>query len=175
MLNLLADADQCSVNIGNARIQGLEKDLGMHGTNYNVALFVVFIPFVLCETPSNLILKLVSPKVWLSFLLFGCGKFYLAWSFYWLGLTTTGLMSICQGVVKSYEGLVACRFVLGIFEAGLSPGTILLISMYYRREELPWRLSWWYMSGTAAGAFGGLLAYAIANMNGVAGYSGWRW
>lgn len=86
-----------------------------------------------------------------------------------------GIMSICQGVVQSYGALVACRFILGIFEAGLSPGTILLITMYYRREELPWRLAWWYMSGTAAGAFGGLLAYAIANMDGVQGYSGWRW
>ncbi|KAF1353103.1 MFS transporter [Delphinella strobiligena] len=146
------------VNIGNARIEGLEKDLDMHGTNYNVALLIVFVPFILCETPSNLILKIVSPRTWLSFLLFGCG-----------------LMSMCQGLVHSYGALVACRFILGIFEGGLSPGTILLISMYYRREELPWRLSWWYMSGTAAGAFGGLLAYAIANMDGIQGYSGWRW
>ena len=46
----------------------------MHGTNYNVALLVVFIPFILCETPSNLVLKFVSPKTWLSVLLFGCGE-----------------------------------------------------------------------------------------------------
>lgn len=26
-----------------------------------------------------------------------------------------------------------------------------------------------------AGAFSGLLAYAIAKMDGLAGYSGWRW
>lgn len=84
-------------------------------------------------------------------------------------------MSICQGVVKTFGGLLGCRFVLGIFESGLSPGTILLITMYYKREELPWRLSWWYMSGTGAGAFGGLLAYAIANMDGIQGYKGWRW
>lgn len=72
---LMAGTDgHARVNIGNARIQGLEKDLHMEKTNYNVALFVVFIPFILCETPSNLILKVVSPKIWLSFLLFGCGK-----------------------------------------------------------------------------------------------------
>lgn len=84
-------------------------------------------------------------------------------------------MSICQGVVRTYGGLLGCRFLLGVFEAGLSPGTILLITMYYKREELPWRLSWWYMSGTGAGAFGGLLAYAIANMSGIQDYKGWRW
>jgi MFS family permease len=90
-------------------------------------------------------------------------------------LTRTGIMNMCCGLVKSYEALVGVRFVLGIFEAGLSPGSIYLISMYYRRYELPWRLSWWYTSGIIAGAFGGLLAYGIAHMDGVAGYGGWRW
>lgn len=87
----------------------------------------------------------------------------------------TGVMGICQGVVKNYASLVACRFILGIFEAGIGPGSIYLISMYYRRYELPSRLSWWYVSGVVAGAFGGLLAYAIAKMDGIRHYSGWRW
>lgn len=123
-------------------------DLHMIKHDYNIALFIVFIPFILCETPSNLILKRITPRLWLSFLLFGCG-----------------LMAILQGVVESFGALVACRFFLGIFEAGVSPGSILLITMYYRREELPRRICWWYMSGTIAGAFGGLLAYALANMS----------
>ncbi|KAG2170643.1 hypothetical protein JADG_010382 [Aureobasidium aubasidani] len=146
------------VNIANAKIEGMLTDLHMVKHDYNIALFIVFIPFILCETPSNMILKRITPRVWLSFLLFGCG-----------------LMAICQGVTGSFGGLVACRFVLGIFEAGISPGSILLITMYYRREELPRRICWWYMSGTIAGAFGGLLAYALANMSGVRGYGGWRW
>lgn len=33
-------ANNGSVNIGNARIQGLEADLNMTGSDYNVALFV---------------------------------------------------------------------------------------------------------------------------------------
>lgn len=139
--------NEASVNIANARIEGMLTDLHMVKHDYNIALFIVFIPFILCETPSNMILKRITPRVWLSFLLFGCG-----------------LMAICQGVTKSFGGLVACRFILGIFEAGISPGSILLITMYYRREELPRRICWWYMSGTIAGAFGGLLAYALANM-----------
>lgn len=31
------------------------------------------------------------------------------------------------------------------------------------------------MASALSGAFGGLLAYAILYMNGVAGMSGWRW
>lgn len=33
-----------------------------------------------------------------------------------------GVVTTCQGVVKSFGGLVACRFLLGLFEAGLMPG-----------------------------------------------------
>lgn len=84
-------------------------------------------------------------------------------------------MTICLGVVQSYAALVACRFLLGIFEAGVGPGSVYLISMYYKRYELPWRLSWWYCSAVFAGAFGGLLAYALAKMDGIQGYGGWRW
>lgn len=72
VLFLLSFLDR--VNIGNARIQGLEKDLNMKGNNFNVALLIIFIPFVLFEVPSNLVMRKVRPSIWLSILLFGCGR-----------------------------------------------------------------------------------------------------
>ena len=33
-----------------------------------------------------------------------------------------GLVTACQGVTQSYSGLVVCRFLLGLFEAGFFPG-----------------------------------------------------
>lgn len=53
-------------NIGNAKIQGIETSLGMEGQDYGIALFVFFITYILCEVPSNLILKKVAPSTWLS-------------------------------------------------------------------------------------------------------------
>jgi MFS family permease len=47
--------------------------------------------------------------------------------------------------------------------------------MYYKRFELQWRLSLFFSGSILAGAFGGLLAYALASMAGVANYGGWRW
>lgn len=85
------------------------------------------------------------------------------------------IITIAEGVVQSYAPLAACRFVLGIFEAGLGSGSAYLISMYYKRYELPRRLSWWYQASILAGAFGGLLGYAIAKMDGIRAYRGWRW
>ncbi|KAL2841590.1 major facilitator superfamily domain-containing protein [Aspergillus pseudoustus] len=54
-------------------------------------------------------------------------------------------------------------------------GSVYLINMYYRRHELQWRLNFFFSASIFAGAVSGFLAYAIANMEGVAGYRAWRW
>ena len=61
------------VNIGNAVIQGLPEDLDLVGHQFNVALLILFVPFILLEIPSNLVMKRLNPSTWLSVLLFGCG------------------------------------------------------------------------------------------------------
>lgn len=45
----------------------------MAGNDYNIALFIFFIPYILCEVPSNLILKKVAPSTWLSAIMLGWG------------------------------------------------------------------------------------------------------
>lgn len=76
LLYMLAFVDR--INIGNARIQGLEKDLGMKGTDFNVALFVFFIPYILFEVPSNIILRKIAPSTWLSFIMLCWGEMKLS-------------------------------------------------------------------------------------------------
>lgn len=55
------------------------------------------------------------------------------------------------------------------------PGSFYLIGMWYRRSEAQKRYSFFFGSTSLAGAFGGLLASAIGNMEGLRGYRGWRW
>jgi MFS family permease len=47
--------------------------------------------------------------------------------------------------------------------------------MWYQREEMQFRQALFFSAASIAGAFSGLLAYAIDNMDGVAGVAGWRW
>jgi hypothetical protein len=54
------------INIGNVRLQGLEKDLKMKGHDYNIALFVFFIPYILFEVPSNILIRKFAPSTWLT-------------------------------------------------------------------------------------------------------------
>lgn len=86
-----------------------------------------------------------------------------------------GLVTICQGLVQNYGGLITTRFFLGLFEAGMFPGSFYLIGMWYKRHEAQKRYTFFFASTTLAGAFGGLLASAIGKMDGMRGYHGWRW
>lgn len=68
-----------------------------------------------------------------------------------------------------------CRFFLGLTEAGLFPGVQFYLSCWYKRGEFGIRSAIFFSAAALAGSFGGLLAAAIAKMNGVAGIPGWAW
>lgn len=57
------------INIGNARIQGLEKDLNMKGHDFNIALLVFFIPYIIFEVPSNILIRRIAPSTWLALIM----------------------------------------------------------------------------------------------------------
>ncbi|KAI1400476.1 major facilitator superfamily domain-containing protein [Hypoxylon fuscum] len=82
---------------------------------------------------------------------------------------------MCQGLTRSYAGLLLVRFLMGIFETALPAGATYMISMYYTKREAPIRFSWFFNFALAGPLFSGLLAYALHGLNGVGGYEGWRW
>lgn len=86
-----------------------------------------------------------------------------------------GIVMTLHGVMHDYSGLLALRFFLGLFEAGLYPGIVFYITCWYKRSELGSRVAVFFSSATVAGAFSGLLAAAIENMHGVGGKPGWAW
>ena len=49
------------------------------------------------------------------------------------------------------------------------------LTFFYTKRELALRVGYLFVSAALAGACGGLLAYAIGYMDGVAGQRGWRW
>ncbi|KAH3914821.1 hypothetical protein HBI56_019260 [Parastagonospora nodorum] len=146
------------VNIGNAKLYGLEDDLGMSGNQYQLAVSLLFVTYVIFETPSNMIIKRLQPARYLAGLVF-------CW----------GMVATFSAFVNNFAALVACRLLLGIFEAGLFPGVILYLSMFYNKRNLALRQAYFYGTSAISGALGGLVAYAIGELDGAAGWSGWRW
>ncbi|CCF46220.1 major facilitator superfamily transporter [Colletotrichum higginsianum] len=135
------------------------EDLGMTGVQYNTVLSIFFVPYVLFEVPSNIVLKKFKrPSHYL-------GGLTLAW----------GIVMTCTGLVRNFAGLMVTRVLLGIFEAGFFPGAIYLTSFWYEPKDLSTRISYFYCASAMSGAFSGLLAAGIAEMDGVSGLEGWRW
>jgi len=54
-----------------ARLQGLEKDLGMKGVDYNIVLSLTFIGYILMQIPSSLLLGYFRPSLYLSTVMVG--------------------------------------------------------------------------------------------------------
>jgi MFS family permease len=145
-------------NIGNARLDNLEKDLKLGGLQYNDCLAILFPFYIAAEIPSNMMMKRFRPSMWLTFIM-------VFWS----------IAMICQGFVKNYSGLMATRVFLGVFEGGLFPGVNYYITQWYCRHECGFRMALFFSAATLAGAFGGILARGIAEMNGVGGKPAWAW
>ncbi|POY74243.1 hypothetical protein BMF94_2681 [Rhodotorula taiwanensis] len=156
LLYLLSFLDR--VNISQAKLDNLEKDLKLTDHQFQITLLVFFVGYVAFEVPSNMFLKHARP----SRVIPAC---MLMW-----GITQT-LMGLCT----NFGGLVAARFCLGIAESPLFPGICYYLVSWYKRDESNLRVAIFFSSATLAGAFGGILAWAIAHMGGIGGKGGWAW
>ncbi|PGH05290.1 hypothetical protein GX51_03011 [Blastomyces parvus] len=156
LLYLLSFLDR--TNIGNAKIDGLQEDLGMTNSEYNATLTIFFVSYSLLEPLTNILLKRFRPSVFIPAIM-------VAW----------GLCMTFMGFVHNFAGLMVARFFLGVAEAGLFPGVGYLLSCWYKRSEFGIRMAIFFSAAAIAGSFGGLLAAAIAQMRGIGGKPGWAW
>ncbi|RAQ42652.1 putative pantothenate transporter [Aspergillus flavus] len=153
-----------SENVANAKIMNKGTDrniltqLGMTTDQYNLVTVLYYIPYIVAETPSNLLFKRILPSRWQS-------RIMISW----------GIALACHAAVKNKEGLYAVRFLLGLFEAGLFPGVILQLCYWYRPDEMSLRLLYFYILGNFSGIISGVLAYAFDTVSGSHGLSGWQW
>jgi sugar phosphate permease len=52
--------------LAQARLNGLEDDLGMHGTQFNTAISILFVGYVLTQVPSNMLITRIPPSIYMS-------------------------------------------------------------------------------------------------------------
>ncbi|KAJ5003753.1 hypothetical protein K4K48_011246 [Colletotrichum sp. SAR 10_66] len=85
-----------------ARLNTLEEDLNLKSVEYNTAISILFVGYLLMQgsVPSNMFLTRTKPSAYMSICMIG-----------WAAI------SAATAGVKNYSGLVACRFFLGFVEA----------------------------------------------------------
>lgn len=70
-------------------------------SRYNIVLLLFFVPYALSEIPSNVIIRRIGARLWLSFL-----------------ITAWGVSVLGMGFVRHWVPLVLLRILLGLFEGG---------------------------------------------------------
>lgn len=104
-------------SIGYAQL-GMSQDLGIDVATFGATSAIFFIAYVLLEAPSNVILARVGARLWLS-------RIAVTW----------GLVTVLTGFVWDVPSLYAARVLLGIAEAGLFPGLLLFLSLWFLQQD----------------------------------------
>ncbi|KKZ62829.1 hypothetical protein EMCG_02824 [[Emmonsia] crescens] len=142
-----------------ARLDDLEQDLNLEGSEYNTSISILFVGYLIGQIPSNMYLTRTKPSYYMSF-------FMALWAI------ASGLTALA----KDFKSLLLTRFFLGVLEAPYYPGALYLLSIFYTRKEIATRIAILYTGNILATAFAGLIAAGIfAGMGGRFGIKGWQW
>jgi len=145
-------------NMGNAKLQGVQKDLmGGSDTKFSIALSCFYIAYIIFNVPGNIMAKVLSPSNAVTIAA-------LIW----------GTASTLQAAAFNFPGIIVCRLFIGIGEAGFGPVVPLYYSIWYKREEIAIRNAFFIGCGALAGAFGGLIAYGVSFVKGSSVGATWK-
>lgn len=145
-------------NISQALSDNMLNDLKLNTNDYNTGQTIFFVTFLFAELPSQLVSKKIGPDKWIPIQM-------VSWS----------LIASCQCFIKGRGSFFACRALLGIFEGGFIPDNVLYLSYFYKSDELPTRLSFFWTSYQLTSIVSAFLAYGILHLRGYRGMEGWRW
>lgn len=137
---------------------GFDADVGLVGTQFNNISTLFFVPYIVLEVPWVMAVKRFGPNGVLTAAMAG-------WA----------LVTIGTGFVRNYHQAIACRMLLGAFEAGVAPGFAFIFSTIYDRQSTAKRIALINVANATSGAFGGLFAYGIQRMGAQKGLAAWRW
>ncbi|KAF3053900.1 hypothetical protein E8E11_011733 [Didymella keratinophila] len=143
-------------NINRAISDNLLKDLGMNTNDFNYGQTASM--FLFAELPSGLISKKLGADRWIPTII-------CAWS----------IVSASQCALTSKSQYFAIRALLGLLMGGFIPDIVLWLTYFFKSNELPTRLAWFWTALSFCNIVGSLLAAGILQMRGLHGWGGWQY
>lgn len=136
--------DKLSLNYASA--YSLKDDLGLIGQRYSWVAAIFNFGYLFWALPSNYIIQRVPVAKYTGIMLF-------VWA----------IILIAHIGCQNYAGMLVVRFILGMFEAGISPACMMICSMFYTREEQPFRMCTFLSCNGIATMVGALLGYGLGH------------
>jgi ACS family tartrate transporter-like MFS transporter len=145
------------VNIGFAALT-MNQALGFSNTVFGAGAGLFAIGYALFAVPSTLLLHRMGARRWMTVIA-------IAW----------GLCSAAMACVTRPSELFVVRLLLGVAEAGFTPGAILYFSYWFPSEHRGRSLSAFLLIYPLGLVIGGPLSSAVFAMDGALGLAGWQW
>ncbi|MGE7601598.1 MFS transporter [Peribacillus sp. NPDC097675] len=145
------------VNMGYAALE-MNAELALSAEMFGLLSGFFYISYCLFEVPSNMILQKVGAKFWIA-------RIMLTW----------GIIVVLTGFVQSAVHLYILRFLLGVAEAGFTPGIILYLTYWFRARERGKATAAFFVALPLAALVGAPLSTWIIDKIAWGGLSGWRW
>jgi MFS transporter, ACS family, tartrate transporter len=136
----------------------MNQDLGFTASIYGFGAGVFFIGYFLFETPSNFVLVRVGARRWFARIMF-----------------TWGILSGAMAFVKSDTVFYALRFLLGAAEAGLAPGLLFFVTLFFPAAYRGRAMAWYMVAIPMSAVIGAPISTAILYADGLLGLHGWQW
>lgn len=151
----MAFVDRTNVGLAKDR---LEVDVGLSATAYGLGAGIFFISYALLEVPSNLILHKIGARLWIA-------RIAVTW-----GLLSSAMMFV-NGPLVFY----ILRFLLGAAEAGLFPGLMYLITVWFAQRDRAKAVGIVLLAASAALMIANPIGGGLMLLDGTGGLHGWQW
>ncbi|MCJ1388520.1 hypothetical protein MMC18_001367 [Xylographa bjoerkii] len=126
--------------INYAAVMGIYTDAHITTSQFSLLALIFYVTYLAFETPTGYLMQRLPTAKYL-------GTNVICW----------GLCVATTSACKNFGSLVTVRVLLGCFESAVAPALILLTSMWYKKNEQPPRIGFWYL-GTGTGTIIGALA-----------------
>ncbi|KAF7722288.1 hypothetical protein EC973_003472 [Apophysomyces ossiformis] len=156
LLNFLQFFDKTAITWGS--LLGLITDNHLEGDQFNWISSIFYLGYLVFQPVNAIAIQRLPLAKYL-------GGIIMIW----------GLVLLLTFKSHNFSQLAGLRFLLGLFEAGVYPCCIVLLSTLYRRKEQAVRIGIVYICSGAAMTFGSLIGYGIGHMQGLANLAGWQW
>ncbi|KAM5370026.1 hypothetical protein ACJZ2D_008709 [Fusarium nematophilum] len=137
--------DKTSLNYAN--LFGYQEALGLKGQQFNYLSAMIYAGYFFGQYPCGwLIGRFPAQKV--------MAVSVMLW----------GLMVILMTQARDYPSALGVRFIMGIFEAAVTPGLTLMTGFWYTRREIPLRQCIWYSSLGWGGIVGSYISMGVSKL-----------
>lgn len=143
-------------NIGFAKLQ-MAADLHISETVFASGASLFFIGYMIFEVPSNMLLHKFGASRWIA-------RIGLSW----------GIITILLAFTKSTLMFYILRFLLGAAEAGLYPGIIYYLSLWFPTQHRVRMMGYFTLASSVGNMLSGPVCGWLLSKHGFASLAGWQ-